>query len=253
VLTEQLASPQTVAARDRLCRQAAELFQLAGEINFDANRYTEAAHCYSLAASAARETDSWDLWACALVRQAFVHLYESQYGQAEPLLSLAGHLADKGDQQLTTRYWVAAVHAQALAGLGDADGTRRAFDHAHEVASRPRPAQHSGWLRFDDSRLAEERGAAYVTLRRPDLARPVLAAALDQQLSGRRRGAILADLAITGAQSGDVEEVITYGGQALRIACDTRSGYVNRKLRALTPQVGELRNDARIDTLIREL
>lgn len=253
VLTEGLAKPQSPAGRERLCTQAADLFQLAGEIFFDQNRYTDAAHCYTLAASAAKETTAWDHWACALVRHAFIHLYERQFDKATPMLSLAARVADRGDQQLPTRHWVAAVQAQALAGLGDLAATQRALDLAEHVTTLPRPVPQSGWLRFDDSRLPEERGAAYVELRRPDLAEPVLIDALTQHVSARRRGAILADLAITGAQRQDPDQVLDYADQALNVAGQTGSGYVSRKLQALPAHLGPLLTDHRIDTLNRRL
>lgn len=50
--------------------------------------------------------------------------------------------------------------------------------------------QNGGWLRFDDIRLAEERGACFVELRRPDLAEAALTEALGQGISLRRRGIV---------------------------------------------------------------
>ncbi|GAB2746263.1 helix-turn-helix transcriptional regulator [Kitasatospora kifunensis] len=54
-LVVTLANSRTEADRGRLCEQVADLYQLAGEISFDGNRYADAAQCYTLAASAARE------------------------------------------------------------------------------------------------------------------------------------------------------------------------------------------------------
>src|SRR3982074_2133486 len=51
LLNAQLGEPHEHDHR-RLCALTADLFQLSGEIFFDANRYTDAAHCYTLAASA---------------------------------------------------------------------------------------------------------------------------------------------------------------------------------------------------------
>ncbi|MFL6075281.1 MAG: hypothetical protein ACJ73S_17960 [Mycobacteriales bacterium] len=52
VLTQNLDRPQTEATRRHLHALTASLFQLAGEICFDRNRYTDAAHCYTTAAIA---------------------------------------------------------------------------------------------------------------------------------------------------------------------------------------------------------
>jgi hypothetical protein len=112
-LTTSLQQSHEAEARQRLSVLLADLLQLAGEVCFDANHYTEAAHCYTQAASASREAKAFDLWACALVRHAFIALRERAAGQAVPLLELAAGVARRGDPQLSTRHWVAAVQAQA--------------------------------------------------------------------------------------------------------------------------------------------
>ena len=70
MLTESLDARTNATAS--LCSAAGDLFQLAGELAFDANRYTDAAASYTLAASASKEAGDYDLWACALVRHSFI-------------------------------------------------------------------------------------------------------------------------------------------------------------------------------------
>ena len=102
-----------------------------------------------------------DLWACALTRHAFIGLYGDQcYEKTAPLVELARDVARRGDPQLSTRHWVPAVQAEVFAAIGDLDSCRRALDEAEEVHSLPGPVHNGGWLRFDGSRLAEERGSA---------------------------------------------------------------------------------------------
>jgi hypothetical protein len=48
-LTQILSKVKTQGTHRRLCAIAGDLFQIAGEIFFDSNRYTDAAHCYALA------------------------------------------------------------------------------------------------------------------------------------------------------------------------------------------------------------
>ena len=112
---------------------------------------------------------------------------------AEPLLNAAFKVAQRGDSALSTRYWVAAVQAEAYASLGDTDSRMRALDQAERVQALSGQIHNGGWLRFDGSRLAEERGACYLQLGRPDLAEEVLTTALAQDLSLRRRGAVLTE------------------------------------------------------------
>lgn len=245
-LTAHLTEPQTDASHRRLCTLAGDLFQLAGEIHFDGNRYSDAAHAYTMAASASKEANAYDLWATAIVRHSYLSLAEHRPQHAEPMLHIADQLARRGDNHLATRYWVATVHAQALASLGDVDSCERALEQAEQVDAADSPG---GWLRFNANRLPEERGACYIKLRRPALAENVLTQALRPGISARRRGAILVDLASAGAQQGDPARVADYGHQALAIANDTDSGWLRQKLRDLHTHLEPIINDPRVNAL----
>lgn len=241
-------------AHKRLCAEASDLFQLVGEIMFDGNRYTDAAQCYTLAANAARESGNADLWACALTRHSFIGLYgDRRYEETEPLLSLARDVALRGDPQLSTRHWVAAVQAEVYAAIGDFSACQRALDAADEVHGLSGPVRNSGWLRFDGSRLHEERGTCYLKLGRADLAEASLTTALGMSTSHRRKGAVLADLALLGAQRRDVDQLLEYASGALDIARQSQSGYVGRRLQDLRPQLKALRSDRRVKELEREI
>lgn len=243
LITEMNGSPPGPVHRE-LCVLAGDLFQLAGEIFFDADQYGNAAHCYALAASAGREARSWDRWACALTRQSFVHIYDRQYAQAAGVLDAAGRVSRRGDSQLSTRQWVAAVQAQALAGTGDLSGCQRNLDAAGQVLDLGGPAIPGGWLRFDGIRLGEERGTCYLTLGRTDLAEAELNSALAGTVSSRRRGSILADLAMTGVQRRDTSQILHYADDAIGIAEQTRSaGYLGRKLTGLQERIQPLLAD----------
>ncbi|MFI9787256.1 helix-turn-helix transcriptional regulator [Kitasatospora sp. NPDC051984] len=245
LLAKGLEESRTDYLHKRLCLLVGDLYQLAGEIFFDANRYADAAHCYTLAASACKEAEAFDMWACALTRHAFVELYERRFTVAAPILSAASRVADRGDGQLSTRHWVAAVQAQAYAGLGDFEAVGRALDTAekvHDLSGRP---HNGGWLRFDGSRLSEERGTCYLTLGRPDLAEQALTSALSQQLSPRRRGAVLAELAALEAERSDLDQASHYVRAALELAEQTGSGYVGRKLEAVKDRLVPLMPDGR--------
>jgi hypothetical protein len=248
-LADQIARAGSDAACRRLCGFASSAFQLSGEILFDGNLYTDAAHCYALAATAAREAGTADLQACALTRHAFISLYEQQPGRAAQLLDLAAGLARHGDQSLATRQWVAAVQAQALAGLGDLAGCQRALDTAATIGDLSGQVHNGGWMRFDGTRLAEESGACYLTLRRFDLAEPALTSALSQALSERRRGQVLTDLALLAIHRHDLPQACAYGGEAAQIAWQTTSGFLARKLRALQPHLPESGTDSRLRDL----
>lgn len=241
-----------------LLNAAADLFQLAGEVAFDGSRYADAAASYSLAASVSKDAEAYDLWACALVRHAYVDMSERRYGQATQMLGAAARLAARGDSNLPTRQWVASVRAEAYAGLGDLDACERAMEQAESVLGLEGDSANAGWLRFDGARLTEERGSRYVQLGRLDLAERALRGALEQSAlapgqSYRRRGAVLTDLAAIGAKRRDAEQVVSYGNEAIGLARASSSGYVARRLRALCEEFGPLSRDHRVAELRAEI
>ncbi|MFF2325623.1 MULTISPECIES: helix-turn-helix transcriptional regulator [unclassified Streptomyces] len=263
VIRDQLTALNEALAGHRgstrpLLDAASELFQLAGEVAFDGNRYSDAAASYSLAASISKDAEAHDLWACALVRHAYVDMSEQRYRQAAQMLGAAERLAGRGDNNLSTRHWVASVQAEAYAGVGDLDACERAMDQAETVRDLTADSVNGGWLRFDGARLAEERGSRYVQLGRLDLAENALKNALEQTdlasgQSYRRRGAVLTDLAAIGAKRRDAEQVVAYGREATGLARASASGYVARRLRALCDEFGPLSRDHRVAELEAEI
>jgi transcriptional regulator with XRE-family HTH domain len=253
VLTTSLAGARTEGDRARLCAMTADVYQLAGELFFDANRYTDAAQCYTLAAHAARAGGAHDLWACAMTRHAYVELYAHRASAGQPLLAAAHRLARRGDSALSTRHWVAAVQAEAYAAVGDIEACTRALDEAEKVHDLDSRSGNGGWLRFDGSRLFEERGACYLQLGRPDLAEDALAAALAQPLSLRRRAAVLTDLAVVGVHRRDVEQVVHYAEMAIGLAGQSKSGFVGKKLDGLRERLAPVMADDRISGLVQRI
>ncbi|MFE4537709.1 transcriptional regulator [Streptomyces scopuliridis] len=249
VLAKGLIEARTEAERARLCTMTGDLYQLAGELFFDANRYTDAAQCYTLAANAAHAGGDHDLWACAMTRHAYVELYAHRAPAAQPLLAAASLIARRGDSALSTRHWVAAVQAQAYAAMGDVDACTRALDEAEEVHSLGNRSHNGGWLRFDGSRLPEERGACYLQLERPDLAEDALTAALAQPLSLRRRAAVLSDLAVLGVHRRDAGQVVHYAETVISLADQSNSGFIAKKLDGLRGRLAPLMSDDRVSDL----
>lgn len=245
VLADHLNASPGPAEHQQLCTLTGDLFQLAGEIYFDRDAYTDAAHCYHLAAQASHEARAYDQLACALTRHAYLSVFEKKFADAAPVLELAAGIAERGDSELSTRHWVAAVQSEVHAGLDDLDACRRSLDRAEDVVELTGVVHNGGWLRFDGSRLPEERGTCYVTLGRPDLAETALTEALDHATSVRRRGGVLADLAVVGAQRRDLDQVILHADSALAHAQDSGSGMIVRKLTALRPHLRPMITDPR--------
>jgi hypothetical protein len=114
-------------------------------------------------------------------------------------------------------------------------------------------ASNGRWIRFDGSRLAEERGACYVQLRCPDLAENAFTDALRQNLSARRRASVLTDLVMIGLQRGDVNQLIRHAEAALKIATRTGSGFISRRLRELQSHLTPLLGNSRVRRLEQQI
>ncbi|TQF05963.1 hypothetical protein E6W39_31730 [Kitasatospora acidiphila] len=115
----------------------------------------------------------------------------------------------------------------------DADACTRALDQAERVHDLGGEVHNGGWLRFDGSRLAEQRGLCHLALGQIDSAEQYLSMAVRQGLSARRQGAVLADPAELGARHGDADRVVHYCSAALVLAERTGSGYIARRLDGL--------------------
>lgn len=124
---------------------------------------------------------------------------------------------------------------------------------AWQVWELPDDASNGGWLRFDGPRLAEERGACYVQLRRPDLAENALGEALRHDLSTRRRASVLTDLAMVGLQRGDVDQLTSHTEAALEIATRTGSGFIGRRLQELQGHLKPLFGHSQVRQLDQQI
>lgn len=144
---------------------------------------------------------------------------------------------------------MAAVQAELHAELGNLDACNRALDDAETVHGLSGEFHNGGWLRFDGSRIAEQRGACYTRLGRFDLAETALTVALNGNLTARRRGSVLIDLAHLGVQRRDPDQTLEYGSAALELARHTGSGYIAHKLRQLRGELGPLIADRRLASL----
>lgn len=246
-LIQFLREPHTEQIHRQLCALLGDLAQLAGEIHFDRHELDLAASCYMFAASAAREARAYDLWSCALVRHAFLPLYDEQYAEALPLVKEAGQLAARGDSQLPTRFWAAAVEAEAQSGSGRLADCQRALEIAQGVTAimTVSPA----WTRFEASRLPALRGACYVRLTQPDLAMPALHEALRQfEKPGRKRGMVLLDLAKAAVQGQEIDQACGYLNQVVDIVELGASGFLKKGIVSVRGQLRPFASAAPVRT-----
>ncbi|GAA4896891.1 helix-turn-helix protein [Stackebrandtia albiflava] len=249
---EGLRLPQSTESFRARCRLAAGAFQLAGEILFDSSAHADAISCYTLAADAARQAGDDDLWACAMLRHALVHLVAGRPHEAEELAAAAVAVARRGDPGLTTGYWAAAVRAEALAGMGEKDACLRELDRAEEV-DRRNVTGNGGWLRFDGARIPEQRGACLMALGDHAGASDALEAAAAVAVTPRRSAAVHTDLAVLAVRAGDLDRLAGHVETVVELERHNDSGYIRHKLRSLRQRIGEPGGNRRLAWIVERL
>jgi transcriptional regulator with XRE-family HTH domain len=248
MLMQFLKASHPHTSHQRLCALTSEMGQLVGEIFFDLNDHEAAESCYTFAALSAKEGQSYDLWSCALVRSAFLPMYRQRYEDALLLLQNASTLAQRGDSALPTKYWVAAVEAEAQAGVHDLAACQHALDQAQsvqEVQGTP-----PSWVRFRPARLPALCGACYIRLRQPERAMPALQNALQHfPKPDRKRGMALIDLAAAAVQLGEVEQARTYVDEVIAIITFGSSGFLREELQTLPGRVETMASTTSVKAL----
>jgi hypothetical protein len=254
-LLQFLKESHSSQVHQRLCTLASEASQLAGEIFFDRHDHMTAQSCYVFAAAAAKEGKAYDLWSCAFVRHAFLPIYEERYEDALPLLKEARRLALRGDPALPTRFWVAAVEAEAESGVHHLSACQNALERANGVLEIK--GASPSWTRFEGSRLAALQGACYVRLHQPDLAMPALQEALIQFAKpNRRRAMVLTDLAAAAIQNGDAEQACTHMHEVIDITAIGSSSFLREGILRVRQELEPFTDLAavnRVDRRLREL
>ena len=252
MLVHFLKEPHSTHMHQHLCALSSDLSQLAGEIFFDRHEHAIAKSCYEFAMSTAKEAKAVDLWASALVRSSFLPLYEERYDDALPFLRQAQRLVQQGDSSLSTRYWAAAVEAEAESGVGNLVACQKALERASEVQAID--GSSPAWLRFDGSRLPALRGACYVRLHQPDLAWPALQEALQQfSKPTRKRGLALTDSATVAIEYRDIEQACTYASEVIDIVEMGSSDFLRKEVSKLRRQLQPFSETASVKTLEQKL
>lgn len=252
-LFQFLKEPQSSPVHQQLCALVSDLAQLIGEIFFDLHEYDSAQSCYAFAVSAAREASHYDLWACALTRNAYLPVYNEHYQEALDLLEEARRVVVRGDTRLVTRFWTDSVIAEAQAGLGKAPDCLRSLERSGEVPSKM-GAGSPPWLRFEGTRLPALRGSCLVRLEDAAAAIPVLNLSLTMvPKGGRRQAMILTDLAMASVQQREIEQACTYSGEVIEIASQGSSIMLREGLRKVRCQLEPFARTVSVKRLDRQL
>lgn len=218
-----LQESQPVSYRQRLCSLAARLAGLRAWLYFDMADYRAADAWFASAANAASEADDRNLGGWLLGARSLIPVDRQDYTAAAGMLGEAQALAGAGASP-TTRAWLDALEARALAGLGD----ERGFDAAQQRATKRLTRtcvddRHHG-MDFAGPRLdlSYYDGLSYLLVGRASAAEAAFRQALDHLPDSRikARSILLLSVALAAAEAGRLDEAVALTGQALTLASD---------------------------------
>jgi len=230
VVTALLERAPSTSTRQRLALIAGELAQVSGEIFFDLKENEKAERYYDIAITASRVAQNDIMQAISLGRKSFIPIYEHEAQRALPLLHHANTLLAQ-NSPYTTRAWLSAVEAEALANLHQEAPCRKALELSETLLEQVQPGETS-YIRFSRTALLGYKGICAIRLEEPDAAQDVLMDALTSMEPHRIRhkSIVLIDLATTYIQQGEIEEACRYASQALILITHTQSTRVFQRI-----------------------
>jgi hypothetical protein len=175
---------------------------------------------YSVALTAAREADDWDLASYVMGSLAFHAHSTRRLADAQTIIGAAWDLASR-QAAPRTRAWAASLASELHARSGDALRSSRMLDVAFGAMAKTQEApswKGVGW--FDEARLLAYHGGNLLILGKHSEAEDLLRRSLRHldPLRVKHRSTTSADLAMSLAQRGEVDESCAYASQALSLA-----------------------------------
>jgi tetratricopeptide (TPR) repeat protein len=203
-----LGGSQPAAERRRLYRVAAQLAGMAGTVFFDLRDPARAEAYYEVALRAAGEAGDDAVAAWVLANVGYLEAHRGAVPAALEAVQAAAARATRCQHITTQHAWLAALEAELLASLGEAEATRMALHRAERAIDQARPeARRAGIDFFTAARLPAYMGSCFMLLGQSRLAHGYSAEALE--LVGPRaksRWFVRLDLATALVQEGELEE-----------------------------------------------
>ena len=220
---------QPVSFRQRLCSLAGRLAGLRAWLYFDMAEYQAANAWFAGAVTAAREADDKNLCGWLLGAQSLIPVDHQDYAAAATVLEGAQTLAGRGASP-TTRAWLDALEARALAGLGDGRGFTTAQQRATKRLQRTSPDQRHHGMDFvgEQLDLAYYEGLSHLLIEQPEAAGSAFRVALANLPASRvkARAILMLSVALAAAQAHEHDEAVATASEALTIAGDQPIGRV---------------------------
>ncbi|MGB8345006.1 MAG: hypothetical protein WCD86_08985, partial [Ktedonobacteraceae bacterium] len=247
-----LRRPQRTAISSRLYSLAGECTQLLGKTLFDVQEYMLAWFYYAFSLKAAQAASNHELWATGLGRMSLLLIYWKRPQEALPFLQEARQLTIQSPR---IRCWLAAIEAEIHAHLGDVEACDTALVIAKTLTTSESIGEDRYATGFNPSRLAGYEGACLVRLRQPARALPALqqAVALLDSQAIRRRSTLFADIGLTYAQMGNIEQACQFAFEALAITTQTRSLSVLERVRLVLTELERWKENEDIQKLEKHL
>jgi tetratricopeptide (TPR) repeat protein len=238
----ELGTDAREPVRRELLAVGSHYCQFAGWLGQDAMDIAAARRYYKRAMHAAREIDDADMAVSVLSLRS--HLAWSQ-GDAAAAVSLAQD--GQRDPRRVSDAVLALITQQEARGHalgGDAETTERALDQSAGLtyAAAEHPDDAPPWVYFNDpSRLAFQRGVAYVELGRHSNAVPLLSTAVAALTNGytRDQARYAAILALAPAGVGEAEQALVHAKLAAELAVATGSALAAQELRRVLATLRE--------------
>jgi hypothetical protein len=175
---------------------------------------------YGVALTAAREADDWDLASYVMGSLAFHAHSARRLADAQAIIGAAWDLASRHAAP-RTRAWAASLASELHARSGDALRSSRMLEIAFGAMAKTQEVpswKGIGW--FDEARLLAYHGGNLLILGKHSEAEELLRRSLRHldPLRVKHRSTTSADLAMSLARRGEVDESCAYASQALSLA-----------------------------------
>ena len=203
-----LTGSQPAAERRRLYSVAAQLAGMAGTVFFDLRDPARAEAYYQVALRAAGEAGDDAVAAWVLANIGYLEAHRGAVPAALEAVRGAAARATRCQHITTQHAWLAALEAELLASLGEAEATRTALHRAERAIDQARPeARRAGIDFFTAARLPAYMGSCFMLLGQSKLAHEYSAEAL-KLLSPRAKSRwfVRLDLATALVQEGELED-----------------------------------------------
>jgi len=218
---------------------AAELARMAGWTSYDAGQHSTAQRYYLVGLRAAHEADNPGI--AANILRCMAHQARTTGDPATSVTLLrSARTGANGRLTATEDAVIFAGLARSYGRLGDEYAARKSVDDAYHAIEQRKPDEDPDYIYWaSTSTIASAAGEALLHIGDAQSAIPHLRESVEQMKAGLPRdlSSYRAILALAYARSGDTDEAITLGHEAVEGAAQAQSGIVGARVAELCHEV----------------